>query len=144
MKNIVFIITAFLGVHVACLSQVTIHCPSSCRPVLSCNTCWESVQQAVTNGCGSVTTGNQLAVITNPELIIYPNPTHNKRFIIDNKNNLTGSVDVLDLRGHVVTSFNLNGENMYTYEGDLASGLYLIRLTLTGTGIIINRKLIVQ
>ncbi len=143
MKHIVFITVAFLSFHFAARSQVTVHCPASCRPVLSCNACWESIQQAVNNGCG-ITTGNQLAGILNGDLNIYPNPSDNKRFMIDNKNNLIGTIDILDLRGKVITNFDLNGETLYIYEGELAPGVYLVQLTLTGSNVTINKKLIVQ
>ncbi|MTI33105.1 T9SS type A sorting domain-containing protein [Xanthovirga aplysinae] len=123
-------------------SQTTLQCPP-CRPVVACDQCWESVEQAEENGCfeagnegvnqsavGQSTSEENRSEMENTSINfhIYPNPSLNGYFTVEIPEDFNGIIQVSDQSGRKVLEYGVKGETMFNSSDPLESGLYFVIL----------------
>jgi hypothetical protein len=71
----------------------------------------------------------QDAVLHNSDIKIYPNPTQSY-IDLESKNSLQNiKIDVMDVKGSLLNSFNLNNLTKYRIQLPVNKGIYLIKIT---------------
>jgi hypothetical protein len=85
-------------------------------------------------------------IISNSEIMLYPNPTQNGiNIIYKSQADADAVINVNDLLGKVVySSVIMNSGKLYVPLNDLSSGLYLITITRNNKEVIYKAKLIKQ
>lgn len=148
MKNTFIIILVLVGRLAFGQSSFELKCPP-CRPVMSCDKCWETEQQAM-DACNPnsriTSTFGQFNNADKFSLNVFPNPSSNGSFFIENTKRLEGNVSIIDQSGRLVREFKLNsGVQLFMFgeEGAFAPGMYHLRFVNSKDGRVITRKLIV-
>ena len=102
----------------------------------------------IINQDGSYEYSNVISVnnsSSNPKVVIYPNPTTSKLTIeIHEKSTDSYKISIINNKGEVVKSFNLNGVKE-TYDiGNLAAGAYLIEIRNTKNNVLMNTSKLIK
>ena len=131
--------------------QLVLQCPDSCLPVTACGQCWESVQAAQDAGCTTAARGivtseassvESAADILLSESVVYPNPSFDGVFTLENTSGFSGNISVLDASGRQVANYRLNGERVFRFQSALPSGLFFMVLQ-SDQGVTATKRLVV-
>lgn len=114
------------------MAQVQLTCPP-CLPVSGCDKCWASVAEAEANNCSVSAARNASDRINDEkevnnapllEAIIYPNPSYDGFFTIENGDELTGLISIIDPSGKLIDQYQLTQQRRFRFERPLLPGLY--------------------
>ena len=135
--------------------QVGLQCPP-CLPVNGCDRCWTSIQEAQDNGCSAAGRSsdqvNELQSATKEDKrktqlltsnSIYPNPSFDGYFTLENANGFTGIIEVINASGKILLSYELNKQTLFKFNEQLTPGLYILVLK-ESNGIHATKKLVVR
>ena len=146
MKKIIIntIFVCFLctiGITHTAYGQLSLQCPP-CLPVNGCDKCWASIEDAQNGGC--TTAGRSSDQVNGLELtdkanqledpllaasnFIYPNPSFDGYFTLENSQGFTGVLEIVDSSGKILLTYSLNQEVRYKFRDQLSSGLYILVL----------------
>ncbi|MBB3696025.1 T9SS type A sorting domain-containing protein [Flammeovirga yaeyamensis] len=151
MKKIFYIsltmlFISFTSVMAQEVASITVKCPP-CRPVQSCDQCYET-QAAADLACGSSARTSNLDLKNDlEELTInaFPNPSFEGKFTIESTSLLNGSVKLYSQVGALIQELNLSDTNRFKLGEDvkLSSGIYIMTYTDVN-GNVISKRLVVD
>lgn len=94
------------------------------------------------NGHADYSLIKQLDFTTDVNILVSPNPATDLLFININGNIQTGTATLYSITGHVLNTYNFNGNNSVLHLPKLAAGIYFLKIT--GTSFTTTRKIIIE
>lgn len=150
MRLKIFLTIAIIGFCEMSFGQqvaLTLSCPP-CRPVTGCDQCWVSQAEANASCSGARLDKGAVALpfMAEADFNVYPNPSTNGVFSIENVQELSGTITIYNQQGMIINEYSLNGQQQFRIgnEMPLSRGLYLLRFTTSDQSMKINRRLIVK
>ena len=122
MKRIFNILIVLVGLNGVAFGQLQLQCPQSCLPVTACGQCWASVEAAQNAGCTSAARNvdlvNEVAEVSleTAESVIYPNPSFDGYFTLQNAAGFSGNLTVVDAAGKFMMSYDVRGDQTFTFR----------------------------
>ncbi|PWJ44474.1 T9SS type A sorting domain-containing protein [Sediminitomix flava] len=129
IKHIIFGCLLSLFFISAVQSQtITLKCPP-CRPIQSCDQCWETQEEADAN-CNSNSRQSFLGEKTINSMMVFPNP-NNGTFTVGNPFKKSGEAVIMNQLGVIVRRFRISGEALFNYQSSdpLPKGVYHLKFT---------------
>ncbi|NME71768.1 T9SS type A sorting domain-containing protein [Flammeovirga aprica] len=152
MKKIITTLLLIFGCWISVQAQqnvdnITVKCPP-CRPVASCDQCFETQAQAdaTCNGSnGRSTTKGLVEELSSLSINIYPNPSTKGVFTVEGKTPLNGNIKLFSPVGALIKEFNVSEAKSFKVGQKLGlkTGIYILLYT-DKSGILITKRVIVD
>ncbi|KXX70266.1 T9SS type A sorting domain-containing protein [Flammeovirga sp. SJP92] len=147
VTTLILIFGSFIGVHAQQnVAAITVKCPP-CRPIASCDQCFETQAQADANcNSGARIKGNGLAEeLSALSISIYPNPSKKGIFTVEGEVPLNGNIKLFSPVGSLIKEFNVSEAKSFKVgqKLGLTTGIYILLYT-DKSGKSITKRVIVD
>ncbi|WP_044204731.1 T9SS type A sorting domain-containing protein [Flammeovirga sp. OC4] len=151
MKKLVTTILLILGSCIGVFAQqnvanITVKCPP-CRPIASCDQCFETQAQAAAscNSNARINTQNLVESLPSLGVNIFPNPSKNGIFTVEGNTPLSGTIQLFSPIGTLIQEFSVSESKSFVMgqKLELTTGIYILLYT-DKSGRSISKRVIVD